>query len=56
MVGELDIPDFSSISDQLARRIPNARQVVLSGVGHMSNMENPPHFNLVLEGFLRDLE
>jgi len=56
LVGEYDIPAFRAIADELARRIPDARQVVLPGVGHMSNMEDPERFNQVIRQFLDDLE
>jgi pimeloyl-ACP methyl ester carboxylesterase len=53
VVGELDIPDMRQIADTLATRIPGARKVVLTGVGHMSNMEDPATFNRVALDFLR---
>jgi pimeloyl-ACP methyl ester carboxylesterase len=37
------------------RQIPNARKVVLPGVGHMCNLENPSRFNKVVLDFLADL-
>jgi len=52
VVGELDLPDFRDIADELARKIPGAQKVVLEGVGHMSNMEDPASFNRVLMEFL----
>jgi pimeloyl-ACP methyl ester carboxylesterase len=55
VVGERDLPDFLEIGEQLASRIPNARKVVLPGVGHMSNMEAPTAFNAVVLEFLREL-
>ena len=53
LVGEYDVPDFQAISDQLAQRIPDAQKLVLAGVGHMSNMEDPAQFNRVVAKFLR---
>ncbi len=52
IVGELDAPDFHAITDILSQRVPNARKVVLPGVGHMSNMEDPERFNEVVLSFL----
>jgi pimeloyl-ACP methyl ester carboxylesterase len=52
LVGERDLPDFHAIADTLAHGIPNARKVVLPGVGHMSNMEDPSGFNEAVLGFL----
>jgi 3-oxoadipate enol-lactonase len=54
VVGERDLPDFHVIADSL-QQIPNARKVVLPGVGHMCNMENPSRFSEVVLDFLADL-
>lgn len=56
IVGERDVPDFRRIADFLAVEIPGARQVVLPGVGHMSNMEDPEGFNAAVLEFLAGLE
>jgi len=55
IVGERDLPDFHAISDTLQQQIHNARKVVLPGVGHMSNMENPDKFNEIVLNFLADI-
>jgi pimeloyl-ACP methyl ester carboxylesterase len=52
VVGELDAPDFHAIASILEREIPGARKVVLSGVGHVPNMEAPERFNDLLLEFL----
>jgi pimeloyl-ACP methyl ester carboxylesterase len=52
VVGERDLPDFRAIADALHEGIPGAQKVVLPGVGHMSNMENPARFNQAVVGFL----
>ncbi len=54
VIGERDLPDFHVIADTL-QQIPEARKVVLPGVGHMCNMENPSRFNEVVLDFLADL-
>jgi pimeloyl-ACP methyl ester carboxylesterase len=54
IVGERDLPDFQMIAEVLYQRIPNASKVVMSGVGHMSNMEDPARFNEIVLGFLGD--
>jgi pimeloyl-ACP methyl ester carboxylesterase len=46
------VPDFLAIADTLHQRIPNASKVVMAGVGHMSNMEDPELFNKIVRGFL----
>lgn len=52
IVGELDVPDFHGVVDTLSSRIEGARKVVLPGVGHMSNMEDPRAFNEAVLAFL----
>jgi pimeloyl-ACP methyl ester carboxylesterase len=54
IVGQRDLVDFQAIADILARTIPDAQKVVLPGVGHMSNMEDPTAFNKVVLSFLAD--
>ena len=55
IIGEFDIPDFHAIAEILQNQIPNARKVVLPGVGHMSNMEDSDRFNEIVLGFLADV-
>jgi len=55
IVGELDMQDFHAIAAKLRQEIPGARRVVLPGVGHMSNMEDPAAFNRVVMDFLAGL-
>ncbi|MCW5854381.1 MAG: alpha/beta fold hydrolase, partial [Anaerolineae bacterium] len=50
--GERDLPDFHAVADRLAQGIPGAQRVILPGVGHMSNMEDPAGFNRVVLDFL----
>ena len=52
LVGEYDVSDFHTIAGTMSQRIPGASNVVLPGVGHMSNMEDPEGFNKVVLGFL----
>ena len=52
IVGERDIPDCMVIADVLERGVPNARKIVLLGVGHMCNMEDPQAFNETVLSFL----
>jgi 3-oxoadipate enol-lactonase len=54
VVGERDLPDFHTIADTLHQGIPNSSKIVLPGVGHMSNMEDPVRFNETVLKFLRD--
>lgn len=55
VVGERDIPDFHAVADLLQERIPNASKIVMPGVGHMSNMEDPARFNTLVLEFLAGL-
>ena len=54
ILGERDIPDFHHIADILEVRIPGAKKVVMPGVGHMSNMEDPERFNEIVLEFLAE--
>ena len=54
IIGERDIPDFQAIADRLQQRIPNARKVVMPGVGHMANMEDSERFNAIVLDFLAE--
>jgi pimeloyl-ACP methyl ester carboxylesterase len=55
VVGERDLQDFHAIGDLLNREIAGSRKVVIEGVGHMSNMEDPVTFNRILRDFLSSL-
>ena len=53
VVGELDLPFYNlPIADALAKRIPDARKLVIPGVGHMANMEAPERFNDAVLSFI----
>ena len=45
-----------SIARNMAKRIPGARLAVISGAGHLSNLEQPAQFNQVVLRFLSDQE
>jgi pimeloyl-ACP methyl ester carboxylesterase len=51
VVGEHDEP-CRRVHDFMARTIPGARQVVLRGIGHLSNLEAPHEFNAAVKRFL----
>lgn len=55
VMGERDIPDFQRIADILEERITAAKKVVMPGVGHMANMEDPERFNEFVLEFLARL-
>ncbi|MDB5057105.1 MAG: hypothetical protein JWO59_577, partial [Chloroflexi bacterium] len=52
IVGEWDVPDFRAMADTFERGIPDSRKVIMSGVGHMANMEDPEQFNDIVREFL----
>lgn len=51
--GDLDLPDFADVADELARRIPHASRVRLDWAGHLPSLEDPARFNPLLLDFLR---
>ena len=54
LVGEQDTLDCRRIADILAQSIPCATKVVMPGVGHIGNMEDPVRFNEIILGFLAE--
>jgi pimeloyl-ACP methyl ester carboxylesterase len=53
VAGELDMPDFRTGAESIARQLPGARHVVVAGVGHLLPLEAPAAFRELLLGFLR---
>ena len=51
--GEHDSLTPPAMKRELAGRIPGARLEILTGCGHMANMERPEAFNWVVLEFLR---
>jgi 3-oxoadipate enol-lactonase len=54
-VGDQDVPGFREMSAVLARRIPGAQYHVITGAGHMANLEQPAAVNELLTRFLAGL-
>ena len=52
IMGELDIPEVGPATDAIRDGIAGARKVVMSGCGHMVNMEDPETFNGIVLDFL----
>ena len=52
VVGEQDVADFRAMADAFEQDIPHSRKVVMPGVGHMANMEDPERFNAIVGDFL----
>lgn len=52
IVGDLDESYAQTASRYMAQQIAGARQVVMVGTAHLPNMEQPEHFNQILDEFL----
>ena len=52
LVGEHDHPDYHRIARAYADGIAGAELGVVSGAGHLGNMEAPAAVNALLEAFL----
>ena len=53
IVGDYDIPSKLIIAELLATEISDAKKVVIPGVAHMVNMEQPEVFNRIVLAFLQ---
>jgi 3-oxoadipate enol-lactonase len=53
VIGDRDLPSDLSVVDTLAVKVAGARKVVITGAGHMVNMEKPVEFDAAVLGFLR---
>jgi pimeloyl-ACP methyl ester carboxylesterase len=53
VVGARD-KQFIDSGHYLNRNIPNSRLEIVSGAGHMVNLEEPETFNKIVSGFIRD--
>jgi pimeloyl-ACP methyl ester carboxylesterase len=55
IIGGGDEAATQAISDDIANGIPGARKVVMPGLGHVPNMDQPEEFNRVVLEFLRPI-
>jgi 3-oxoadipate enol-lactonase len=55
LVGEQDILIPPAKSRDMSRALPNSRVVVISGAGHMANLEQPDAFNTAVKDYLHGL-
>jgi 3-oxoadipate enol-lactonase len=55
MSGALDSIDFREIAEEVARRIPGAKNHVFGDAGHVPNLERPGEFNAKLLEFLSEV-
>jgi 3-oxoadipate enol-lactonase len=51
--GEDDSPARLIAADDLARRLPGAQHVIVSGAGHLPNLDNPISYNALVRAFVR---
>jgi pimeloyl-ACP methyl ester carboxylesterase len=55
IVGDLDESGVLAAGDVLARDVPGARKVVMTGTAHLPSMERPEEFNRIILDFLAHL-
>jgi 3-oxoadipate enol-lactonase len=56
MVGEEDEVTPPGLSEELAALIAGARLELISGAGHLANLEQPAAFNVAVDRFLSEIE
>jgi pimeloyl-ACP methyl ester carboxylesterase len=56
LVGEFDRNAPAPMMERMAAKIPGAKFVLLPGLGHLPNLENPAAFDAAVLAFLRDLK
>ena len=56
ILGEFERAGMQCAAEALTYGIPNAEKAVISGAGHMVNMDEPKAFNAVLLGFLENVD
>jgi 3-oxoadipate enol-lactonase len=50
--GEYDLPSRLAAANELTRALPRATRAVVSGAGHLPNLDNPQAYNILLGDFL----
>ena len=55
IIGSGDEAATQAIADDIANGIPGARKVVMPGLGHVPNMDEPDEFNRIILDFLRPI-
>ncbi len=55
MVGQYDVPDFLNMTEFIGEEVPQARNIIIPHVGHMSNMEAPEEVNHAMFEFFKEL-
>lgn len=54
--GDLDWPNVKEVSDLIASRVPNAKQILMEGTAHNGCMERPEEFCKLVLAFLQEHE
>ena len=54
LTGTLDLPEVLLMNGYMVNNLPNAKQVMISGVAHMINLEKPERFNEEIRKFLNE--
>jgi 3-oxoadipate enol-lactonase len=54
--GDLDPVTPPSLSEELAKLIPNARLDIIPGASHLANLDKPAEFNRAIDDFLSEVE
>ncbi|MCZ7565326.1 MAG: alpha/beta fold hydrolase [Burkholderiales bacterium] len=52
VVGERDLREFRLVAERVTRAVPEARQVVVAGTGHLAGMEAPERVSALIATFL----
>jgi pimeloyl-ACP methyl ester carboxylesterase len=55
LVGDQDRITPVELSTELAELVPGARLHVISGAGHLTNLEKPVEFNRAVDHFLDEI-
>lgn len=56
LYGSADVRSPLTVAEDLHAQIPASRLVVMEGVGHLSNVDAPDHFNAEVRRFLNSLD
>jgi pimeloyl-ACP methyl ester carboxylesterase len=54
IVGDQDFGDFQEVANILCQGLPRSRRLVITGCGHLPNLEAPDEFNHEVLAFLAD--
>lgn len=52
-LGELSLPFYQKLMNEIRQTLPNSKLVEISNSGHMIQLENPKEFNKVLNQSLK---